>query len=67
MAGRPFVYGVGAYGERGVDLALGILRDEVDRTLALLGLSRMDAVNESCLLRPAAQSRPAGATLGAGA
>jgi isopentenyl diphosphate isomerase/L-lactate dehydrogenase-like FMN-dependent dehydrogenase len=51
MAGRPFVYGVGAYGERGVDLALGILRDEVDRTLALLGLNKLDAVDASCLYR----------------
>jgi L-lactate dehydrogenase (cytochrome) len=67
MAGRPFVYGVAAYGERGVDLALGILRDEVDRTLALLGLSTMDAVNESCLLRQGAQRKPAGTALGAGA
>jgi len=65
MAGRPFVYGVAAYGERGVDLALGILRDEVDRTLALLGLSSMDAVNESCLLRQRVQCMPAGATLSA--
>ena len=62
MAGRPFVYGVAAYGERGVDLALGILRDEVDRTLALLGLSSMNAVNESCLLGQRVQRVPAGVT-----
>ncbi len=38
MVGRPVVYGVGAMGERGADLALEILRDEVDTTLALLGV-----------------------------
>jgi L-lactate dehydrogenase (cytochrome) len=49
MAGRPFVYGVAAYGERGVHLALEILREEADQTLALLGLDRMEAVTASVL------------------
>jgi len=37
MVGRPFVYGLAAMGERGAELAIDILRDEVDRTLALIG------------------------------
>jgi L-lactate dehydrogenase (cytochrome) len=38
MVGRPVVYGIAALGEEGANLALGILKDEVDRTLALLGV-----------------------------
>ena len=38
MAGRPQLYGLGAAGERGVDHVLGLLRTDVARTLALLGV-----------------------------
>ena len=37
MGGRAYLYGLGAGGERGVDKALGLLRDEVDRTMKLIG------------------------------
>ncbi len=37
MAGRAYLYGLGAAGERGVDHALGLLGDEFRRTLALIG------------------------------
>lgn len=37
MAGRAYLYGLGAAGERGVDHALSLLRDELQRTLALIG------------------------------
>lgn len=36
--GRPYLYGLAAGGERGVDRALGLLREEFDRTLALAGV-----------------------------
>ena len=35
--GRAYLYGAGAAGERGVDLVLDILRDELARTMALCG------------------------------
>ena len=49
MAGRPFVYGAAAYGERGAGLAMDILRNDTDRTLALLGVSRLSALDSSAL------------------
>jgi L-lactate dehydrogenase (cytochrome) len=35
--GRPFLYGLGAYGKRGVTMALDIIRNELDITMALCG------------------------------
>lgn len=37
MAGRAYLYGLGAGGELGVDCAIGMLREGVRRTLALTG------------------------------
>src|SRR5262245_36402891 len=37
MVGKAFNYGVSAFGERGVELAIDILVKEIDRTLALIG------------------------------
>jgi L-lactate dehydrogenase (cytochrome) len=37
MAGRAYLYGLGAAGERGVDHVLGLLRSDVRRTMALVG------------------------------
>ena len=37
MIGKAFNYGVAALGERGVELAIEILQQEIDRTLALVG------------------------------
>jgi L-lactate dehydrogenase (cytochrome) len=39
MAGRPYLYGLGAGGQRGVDQALGFLTDEYERTMKLIGAS----------------------------
>ncbi|GAB3568497.1 alpha-hydroxy acid oxidase [Amycolatopsis endophytica] len=41
MVGRAYLYGLMAGGERGVDRALRILRDETARTLQLLGVGRI--------------------------
>ncbi len=41
MAGRAYLYGLGAGGEAGVDKALGVLTDEVHRTMALTGVTRV--------------------------
>lgn len=37
MAGRAYLYGLGAAGERGVDLVLDLLAADVRRTMALVG------------------------------
>lgn len=39
MAGRAYLYGLGAAGERGVDHVLALLEADVRRTMALLGAS----------------------------
>jgi L-lactate dehydrogenase (cytochrome) len=62
MAGRPVVYGLAADGERGAGLALDLLRDEVDRTLALLGLSGAAQLDRS-VLRIDGEPTPAGERL----
>lgn len=38
MAGRPYLYGLVAGGEAGVDRALGVIKDEVERNLILMGV-----------------------------
>ena len=41
MAGRAYLYGLGAGGERGVDHALSHLREGLERTMALVGASSL--------------------------
>jgi L-lactate dehydrogenase (cytochrome) len=41
MAGRAYLYGLGAAGERGVDHVLRLLAADVRRTMALVGATRM--------------------------
>lgn len=47
MIGRPYVYGLAAGGEAGVDRVLEILRAEIDATLALLGCSSVQELDRS--------------------
>lgn len=42
LVGRAYLYGLMAGGERGVDRALAILRDQVTRTMRLLGVTSLD-------------------------
>jgi len=49
MIGRPWLYGLAAGGEEGVDTALNILRNEIDVALALLGCASLSEVNRSAL------------------
>lgn len=49
--GRPYLYGLGATGEKGVEKAVEILRTEMVRTMALLGVSRIDQIDASILAR----------------
>lgn len=43
--GRPFLFAAVAGGEAGVQRALTLLRDEVDRDMALLGIRNLDEVS----------------------
>jgi L-lactate dehydrogenase (cytochrome) len=47
--GRPFLYGLGAMGKEGVELALTILRKEMDITMALCGKRDIKAVDRSVI------------------
>jgi L-lactate dehydrogenase (cytochrome) len=48
--GRAFLYGLGAMGEKGVSLALDIIRKELDVTMALCGLRDVSTVDERILV-----------------
>ena len=41
LVGRAYAYGLAAYGKAGVQRALEILRDDLQRTLTLLGCSSL--------------------------
>ena len=45
--GRPYLYGLAAGGQRGVELALGLFRDEIRRDMGLLGCRSIDALQRS--------------------
>ncbi|GAA3214100.1 alpha-hydroxy acid oxidase [Microbacterium terregens] len=42
LVGRAYLYGLMAGGRPGVDRAIAILRDEIDRTMKLLGVAALD-------------------------
>jgi L-lactate dehydrogenase (cytochrome) len=49
MAGRPFLYGLAAGGERGVSKAIELFRGEIDNNLALLGRPVARELDRRCL------------------
>ncbi len=49
--GRPFLYGLGAGGKRGVSDVLEIIRKEMDVTMALCGRRNIQDIDKSILLR----------------
>lgn len=49
--GRAYLYGLAAAGETGVARAIGILKDDVERGLALLGVTRLAELDEALLRR----------------
>jgi L-lactate dehydrogenase (cytochrome) len=55
MAGRAYLYGLGAAGERGVDRVLGWLRDDLRRTMSLVGAATVAELDRTLLTttRPA--------------
>jgi L-lactate dehydrogenase (cytochrome) len=57
LIGRSYVYGLGAYGQAGVGKALEILKKELDVTMALTGVSRVDQIGHNVLVDPPALAR----------
>jgi isopentenyl diphosphate isomerase/L-lactate dehydrogenase-like FMN-dependent dehydrogenase len=53
LIGRPYVYGLGAGGEAGVDHVFRILNDEIDKCLALIGVPCLSQVTRENLRMPA--------------
>ena len=54
MIGRPYLYGLAAGGQAGVERALTILRLEIDRAQALLGRATLADLDRSVVRGPAA-------------
>lgn len=54
LIGRPYLYGLGAAGERGVSAAITMLTDELRRTMQLLGVTTIAEIRErgAALVRP---------------
>lgn len=59
LVGRAYLYGLMAGGEAGVDRALAILRDQVTRTMRLLGVSSLDELTpeHAVIARPSPRAR----------
>jgi L-lactate dehydrogenase (cytochrome) len=52
MIGRAYVYGLGALGERGVTIALELIRRELDLTMVLCGVRSIAGIDRSVLHEP---------------
>jgi L-lactate dehydrogenase (cytochrome) len=52
MAGRAYLYGLGAAGERGVDRVLDWFRADLERTMSLLGVGAIADLDRSLLSLP---------------
>ncbi len=51
LVGKAFLYGLAADGERGVSLALEIIRKELETSMALTGCVDAQEINADCLVR----------------
>lgn len=51
FAGRPFLYAAAVGGDAGIGHAIGILRDEIDRDMALVGVTALDQLSPKQLVR----------------
>ena len=49
FVGRPFMYAAAVGGEAGVRHAIELLRDEVDRNMAMLGACSIHEISRDCL------------------
>jgi len=50
LIGRPYLYGLAAGGQAGVERAIDILRMELERAMSLMGLADLDEVDPGCLI-----------------
>ena len=57
LVGRAPLYGVAAAGEAGASRAITIFREEIDRTMALLGVRSVAELDRRYLLMPGADGR----------
>ncbi len=57
MAGRSYLYGLGAAGEKGVDFVLDLYQAGLHRTMALCGVSSLDEVSRTLLRCESPQPR----------
>jgi L-lactate dehydrogenase (cytochrome) len=53
LIGRAYIYGLGAAGERGVAKAIEIIRNELDVSMALIGINGIDEIGPGVVLREA--------------
>ena len=51
MVGRPYLYGLGAGGEKGVDWVLDFFEDGLRRTMALCGVNSLGVVTSDLVNR----------------
>ncbi len=58
MAGRAYLYALGAAGERGVDHVLGLLRGDTERTMALVGARTVADLDRELIADPAPRPSP---------
>ena len=52
MAGRAYLYGLGAAGERGVDFVLDLFRADIERVMMLLGAAQVADLTPDLVARP---------------
>ena len=52
FVGRPFNYAAAVAGQAGVEHIADLLQREVERNMALLGLTSLSQLNRSCLYQP---------------
>ena len=52
MVGRPWAYGLAAAGQPGIERVLELLREDLDRTLRLLGCASVAGLDRSYVRLP---------------
>jgi L-lactate dehydrogenase (cytochrome) len=58
MIGRSYIYGLGAYGEAGVAKAIELLGKELDVTMALCGLNKVQDIDRRVIAQAALRAFP---------
>ncbi len=49
LSGRAYIYGLGAGGQAGVTRAIEIMRSELDTTMALMGVTKVEDINRGVI------------------